>query len=211
VKPPPSPLSGLPSRLLTGLALPFALMLLAWAPSSALAHAKGHRSSCSSSAARSAAHASAHASAHAKPATRTCPHTTHKSKSKGKGHRPTKPGTTQKVGKGTRPAASGSAHATPASCEDGGAPTRSGNGSQLLCPAPQGDEAFCSDGSAGECTVSWANTGAPACEDGTAPLLMSDGSFACDDESEPACEDGSLPTPSPDGSELLCADAAEES
>ncbi|MGH2865479.1 MAG: hypothetical protein ACRDJX_09565 [Solirubrobacteraceae bacterium] len=53
--------------------------------------------------------------------------------------------------------------------------------------------------------------GAPAslpaayCEDGSAPIRRSDGSFACADGSEPECEDGVEPTRSGNGRSLVCA------
>jgi hypothetical protein len=51
---------------------------------------------------------------------------------------------------------------------------------------------------------------APAhCEDGSAPLRASDGSFACDDGSEPECEDGATPKASRTGNSLVCLVAAE--
>jgi hypothetical protein len=43
-----------------------------------------------------------------------------------------------------------------------------------------------------------------ACEDGSAPLRASDGSFSCADGSEPECEDGTIPTRSSNGKRLLC-------
>ena len=43
-----------------------------------------------------------------------------------------------------------------------------------------------------------------ACEDGSAPVQASDGSFSCGDGSEPECEEGSAPTLSADGKSLVC-------
>jgi hypothetical protein len=45
---------------------------------------------------------------------------------------------------------------------------------------------------------------AASCEDGSAPVLESNGSFSCGDGSEPECEDGSTPTRSGNGKNLLC-------
>jgi hypothetical protein len=42
------------------------------------------------------------------------------------------------------------------------------------------------------------------CENGSAPVRASDGSFSCADESEPVCPDGSTPVLSSNGSTLLC-------
>jgi hypothetical protein len=42
------------------------------------------------------------------------------------------------------------------------------------------------------------------CENGSAPVQASDGSFSCADESEPACPNGSTPVLSSNGSTLLC-------
>jgi hypothetical protein len=50
---------------------------------------------------------------------------------------------------------------------------------------------------------------AAQCEDGSAPVRASDGSFSCDDGSEPECESGATPTPSRSGKSLLCPVAAE--
>ncbi len=232
MKPTCPPLPGLPRTLL---ALPLAILLLAIAPPSALAHAKSHHSSCSHPATAHAATSAEHAAAKHSTRPPAC------SQQKGRTKKDTAgPAKRRKrghaVARGSKPAASPTVHATPASCEDGAAPvrasdgsfscadesepscedgatpTRSANGSELLCPVAQDNgEDFCSDGSSGECTVSWANSGEPTCEDGTAPVRMDSGSFACDDGSEPACEAGPAPAPSPDGSELLCEDVARES
>ena len=45
---------------------------------------------------------------------------------------------------------------------------------------------------------------AASCEDGSAPIQASDGSFFCDDGSEPGCENGANPIPSRDHSTLVC-------
>lgn len=42
------------------------------------------------------------------------------------------------------------------------------------------------------------------CEDGSVPVLESDGYFSCDDESEPGCESGAIPMLSANGSKLIC-------
>jgi hypothetical protein len=42
------------------------------------------------------------------------------------------------------------------------------------------------------------------CEDGSAPALVGDETFECQDGSEPSCEDGSSYMVSSDGSTLLC-------
>lgn len=223
------PRSGLLRPRRAGLAVVLTLALLVFAPS-ALAHAKAHHSSCSHPATARAATSARHPT-DVKHPTRTCP------AQKGKGHPAKKKRKTgHALAKGGKPAVAGFTPATPASCEDGRAPlraangsfscadesepscedgatpARSANGAELLCPPVQsGGASFCSDGSGGECTISWASTGQPACEDGTAPVLANSGSFACDDGSEPTCESGPAPSPSPDGSELLCEDTAEDS
>ncbi len=50
---------------------------------------------------------------------------------------------------------------------------------------------------------------AAQCEDGSAPVRASDGSFSCDDGSEPECESGATPAPSRNGKSLLCPVPAE--
>jgi hypothetical protein len=47
------------------------------------------------------------------------------------------------------------------------------------------------------------------CEDGSAPLLVGDEMFECEDGSEPRCEAGSSLTISSDGSALVCATGAD--
>jgi hypothetical protein len=47
-------------------------------------------------------------------------------------------------------------------------------------------------------------TVAAVCEDGSAPVRTSAGSFSCSDGSEPACESGATPTTSRSGKSLLC-------
>jgi hypothetical protein len=42
------------------------------------------------------------------------------------------------------------------------------------------------------------------CEDGSVPVLESDGYFSCDDESEPGCENGATPMLSANGAKLIC-------
>jgi hypothetical protein len=51
---------------------------------------------------------------------------------------------------------------------------------------------------------------AASCEDGSAPVRASDGSFSCADGSEPECEDGVEPTRSSNGRRLVCAILAGE-
>jgi hypothetical protein len=54
--------------------------------------------------------------------------------------------------------------------------------------------------------ASRAHAPAPAlCEDGSAPVNEGGGSFSCADESEPACSNGSAPVLSSNGQKLLCA------
>lgn len=48
----------------------------------------------------------------------------------------------------------------------------------------------------------------PSCEDGSDPISLRGGSYACGDRSEPACEDGAEPTLSSAGSRLICPVAA---
>jgi hypothetical protein len=45
---------------------------------------------------------------------------------------------------------------------------------------------------------------AASCEDGSAPIRESNGSFSCADGSEPECEDGATPARSGNGKSLLC-------
>lgn len=47
------------------------------------------------------------------------------------------------------------------------------------------------------------------CEDGSAPVRATDGSFSCDDGSQPECEGGSTPTPSINGTSLVCPVSSE--
>lgn len=49
---------------------------------------------------------------------------------------------------------------------------------------------------------------AAQCADGSAPVLTSKGSFACDDGSEPQCENGAIPTKR--GNRLVCPVIFEE-
>jgi hypothetical protein len=51
--------------------------------------------------------------------------------------------------------------------------------------------------------------GTPLCEDGSAPIQRSRGTYSCDDESEPVCENGSEPTLS-SSSILICPIRAGE-
>jgi hypothetical protein len=55
-------------------------------------------------------------------------------------------------------------------------------------------------------------SGAPApaqCEDGDAPVLISEGSFSCEDGSEPECKNDALPVPSSNGQSLVCPVSGE--
>lgn len=48
-----------------------------------------------------------------------------------------------------------------------------------------------------------------ACEDGSAPASVTDGSFACMDGSEPTCEDGSQPVRSAAAATLVCPPSSD--
>jgi hypothetical protein len=48
------------------------------------------------------------------------------------------------------------------------------------------------------------------CEDGSVPVLESDGYFSCGDESEPGCENGAIPMLSANGARLICGIAPKE-
>jgi len=59
-------------------------------------------------------------------------------------------------------------------------------------------------------TAPQAHAATPAlCEDGSAPVSEGGGSFSCADESEPACSNGSAPVLSSNGQKLLCAVKAD--
>jgi hypothetical protein len=49
-----------------------------------------------------------------------------------------------------------------------------------------------------------------SCEDSSAPVRASDGSFSCKDGSQPECENGEAPTASRGGKSLVCPVSSEE-
>jgi hypothetical protein len=113
-------------------------------------------------------------------------------------------------GTATSPAAPDTSEAV---CEDGSAPIVAGDGT-VACQ--DGSEPMCEDGTAARpssdgstpvCETAPASgsvSTAARCEDGVAPILLGDGSFACEDGSEPTCEGTAQATPSSDGSAFVC-------
>ena len=108
---------------------------------------------------------------------------------------------------------------TPAVCEDGSAPVNDGGG---VFTCADESEPMCSNGSTPVlssnraslvCGVNASGSGSTeaTCEDGSAPVRASDGSFFCDDESQPVCEDGSTPVVSSSGLTLVCAGESSDS
>jgi hypothetical protein len=195
----------LTALLASALSMMALLALLALSPQ---ASAQARSASCpSSSIARPEI---AHACAHAKRASRAA----HKGKAHGrskakKHHKHASKGKTKAARKR---AASAAGATTAAVCEDGSAPVNDGGGS-FTCADES--EPACSNGAVPElsksgtalvCPAKATDSGSPeaVCEDASAPVRASDGSFSCDDESLPVCEDGSVPVPSSSGSTLIC-------
>jgi hypothetical protein len=212
--------TSLPSRTVTVLALILSMatagVLLAPAPR---AVGQGRNPACPAS---SATHQTrgAHACAQAKRPSKS----SHKGKahrhSKGKGHHykhasaTTKPGAAP--GKSTKASPAGAGQ-SPATCENGSVPVRTGDGyfscgdeSEPACPNGS-TPALSKNGSTLQCSAEpgrepgrGATPAEATCEDGSAPVMAGDGSFSCDDESAPGCENGSVPTLSSDRSTLVC-------
>ena len=183
------------------------VMLLALSPR-AIAQARG--ASCPSSLAAHLRRGSS-ACAQAERASRPARKSRARSHPKVKGHHKHSKKGKHKT-KAKRKATSRAHALAPALCEDGSAPVDEGGGS-FSCADES--EPACSNGSTpvlssnGEkllCAVKAGgseDTGA-VCEDGSAPVQVSEGSFSCDDESMPVCEDGSTPALSSSGSTLVC-------